>query len=141
MAYATMQDLEHAAGGAGRLLALSDFDGDGVIDAAAVEAAQAKADGLIDSYAARRYAVPIDTPSAVLVQCAAEEAVFQLAFRRGMATEQDLGERELRIQWLESLAAGKVRPSDPAPRKSSAVVNRHDPSRRAVSRDGLKGFW
>lgn len=141
MPYATMQDLEHAAGGAHKLVELADLDHDGVVDGAAIAAAQAKADGLIDSYAAQRYAVPIASPSAILVQHAADEAVFQLRLRRENVTERDVQERALRLQWLESLSQGKVRPSDPTPAKSSAVVNRYAPSDRAVSRAGLKGFW
>lgn len=141
MPYTVTQDLEQAAGGAARLVELADWDGDGEADAAALAAAQAKADGLIDSYAAMRYATPIASPSAILVQQAADEAIYQLKSRRGMVTAQDVEERTARMEWLEQLSKGRVRPDEPLPPKSSAVAARHSISNRAVSREKTKGFW
>jgi phage gp36-like protein len=141
MPYASRQDLECAAGGADRLTELADWNRDGVADDDAIEKAQAKAEGLIDSYAALRYAVPIAAPSQVMIQHAAEETIFQLKLRRGMVTQADADERVVRLEWLDRLSQGKVRPSDPAPPKSSAVRNGYKASQRAVSRRKLRGFW
>lgn len=141
MPYTTIQDLENAAGGAARFVQITDWDGDGFPDADAIAAAQARADGLVDSYAAKRYAVPVREPSAALVQVAADETIFQLLVRRGQASDIDREERDIRIAWLDALSEGKVRPSDPAPRRSSAVADRYRSSERAVSRGQMKGFW
>ena len=133
--YATLADLEAAAGGAERLLQLTDLHADGLIDPEAAQRAQGRADALIDSYASVRYAVPISSPSQAIIQTAADETVFQLKVRRGAATEQDQQERDLRLQWLEALSQGCVGPSDPPPPKSSAVTSKAARSGRDVSRE------
>ena len=142
MGYTTEPDLITAAGGRARFVQISDRDGDGIADAEFVAAAQAKADGLIDSYAGKRYAVPIANPSQMLVQVAAEEAVYQMILRGDTGpSESERDEWENRKGWLESLAKGKVVPSDPPPTKSSTIKNRFRRSNRAMSRERSKGFW
>ena len=141
MPYTTTDDLAAAVGGAERLVELADWDADGVPDASALTAAQAKADALVNSYAAMRYAVPIAAPSNAIIQVAADETIFQLKLRRGAATELDLTERDVRARWLERLSEGKVRPSDPPPRPSSAVASHRGPSSRDVSQVKTRGYW
>jgi len=141
LAYSSLDDLEKAAGGHERLIQLADWNGDGSIDLDVIAAAQAKADALIDSFAAIRYAVPVRDPSPALVQISADEVVFQLKLRRQMVAEADVTERDFRFQWLEKLSMGKTRPSDPPPPKSSAVKSRATESMRAVSREKLAGYW
>lgn len=141
MAYASRKDIEHAAGGAVRLVQLADWDGDGVADDDVIASARDKAEGIIDSYAAMRYAVPVARPSRTFVQLAAEETVYWLRERRGRLDDTHHLARDLRLQWLVQLAKGRVRPSEPLPPKSRAVVNRYGKSRRAVSRERMKGFW
>ena len=121
MAYASQSDIETAAGGAVRLVELADWDADGVADATAIAAVQAATDGWIDSYAAVRYAVPVASPTDTLIQVAAEECVYRLRQRRGMASEGDEQRHKEREAWLVHLSKGLVRPSDPAPAKSDAV--------------------
>lgn len=142
MAYATVHDLENAAGGRDRLVQIADRDGDGEPDAALIAAAQAKAEGLIDSYAGKRYSVPVANPSAMLIQIAAEETIYQLLVRNPPGvTDDDRDERDRRLDWLKDLATGKVVPSDPLPAKSPTVRAGYHPSKRAMSRDRSKGFW
>lgn len=140
MAYTTTPDLEAAAGGADRLVQLADWDGDGVADASVLASAQSTADSIIDSYAAIRYAVPIESPSAAIVQHAAAEAIYWIRSRRGMLTEDDVRQKELRDKWLDQLSRGRVRPSDPTPPDSTAVKAARRVSTRDVSRENLKGY-
>ena len=142
MSYATMQDLETAAGGRTRLVQIADRDGDGVPDAEFIAAAQTKAEGLINSYAGKRYAVPVANPSKMLVQVAAEETVYQMILRGSTGpTDAERDEADNRKTWLESLSKGLVVPSDPPPAKASTVKNRFKRSKRAMSRERSKGFW
>jgi phage gp36-like protein len=140
MPYATQAQIQAAAGGAVKLVELADWDGDGVVDAAAIAFAQEAADGWIDSFAAGRYAVPIATPTNTLVQFAAEEAVHRLRLSRKVVDQDDKDQRELRVEWLKLLQAGKVRPSDPAPAKGTAVRSQVVVNDREVSREKLKGY-
>lgn len=140
MTYASQSDIETAAGGAARLVELADWDADGTADAAAIAGVQAATDGWIDSYAALRYAVPIESPTATLVQVAADECVYRLRQRRGMVGEADEQRHKEREAWLVHLSKGLVRPSDPAPSKSDAVRSKVVVNNRDVSRCTLKGF-
>lgn len=141
MAYASQTQIQHAAGGADRLVELADYDGDGIADADVIAAVQAAADGWIDSYAALRYAVPIEDPTDTLVQLAAEECVYRLRQRRALgATEQDERQHKDREQWLVHLSKGLVRPSNPAPAKSDAVRSEAVVNNRDVSRRNLEGY-
>jgi phage gp36-like protein len=140
MPYASQAKIELAAGGAVRLRDLADWDGDQAVDAAVIAEAQAAADGWIDSYLRMRFATPIAAPSTTLVRIAAEEAVYWMLERRGMAGPQDVESRKRREAWLRDCASGAVRPDEPLPAQSTAVQSAwvDDPG-RAVSRDGLKG--
>ena len=75
----------------------------------------------MDSYASGRFTTPIANPSSVLVQHTARIALYQMRNARGMASEQQRQDYDDAIEWLDKLAAGKVRPSDPLPAKSAAV--------------------
>lgn len=142
MAYASQTDIEMAAGGADKLVQLADWDGDGDVDATVIAAAQAYADGLIDSYARRRYATPIASPTSTLVAKAAEECIYWMRERRSIRSEDDRVSHDERIAWLRDLSNGLVRPDEPLPTKSTAVRSAIvDRSTQDVSRDGLKGAW
>ena len=140
MPYATQAQIESAAGGAVKLVQIADWNADGLVDAGAITFAQEAADAWIDSFAALRYAVPIASPSRVVQQFAAQEAVYQLKLSRDAVDEHDDKERELRVEWLKLLSQGKVRPSDPAPAASDAVRAEVCVNNREVSREKLKGF-
>ena len=101
-----------------------------------------KAEGLIDSYAGKRYKVPIENPSAMLIQIAAEETIYQLRVRGPSGvTEDDRDERDHRLAWLKDLSTGKVVPCDPPPDKATTVRAGYHKSKRAMSRERSKGFW
>jgi phage gp36-like protein len=140
--YASTTEIQTAAGGAARYVELFDWDGDRAADADVVTQLQLEVDSWIDSFAGRRYKVPLESPSAVLRQHAAEEAVFRARAKRNLAADDDRTAHEERLRWLEHVAAGRVVPCDPLPAKAStnrsAWVSRDGDD---VSRDKLKGAW
>lgn len=119
MAYATTDDLVHAAGGQDRYVQLFDWDGDGTADAGVIERAQLLADGRIDGYARKRFATPIANPSATLRAFAAKLVVLEARITRGVIGDAEVKSAEMAAkEWLEDLAAGRVSPSDPEPTRS-----------------------
>lgn len=121
MAYSTQTDVQHAAGGAERLLQLSDWDRDGLSDAAAIAQKIAEADAWINSYVGQKRSVPVASPPDILRLCSAREAVFLMKVDRGMATDDDRVGHSERERWLEGVAAGKISLGvEPAPAPSSA---------------------
>lgn len=143
MPYASNTDLEHAAGGADRLLQLTDWNHDGAPDPTVVAEALAQADAFIDQYLSLRYATPIANPSPVLRGYAAEHAVYWLRQTRGGVSEEENRQLENRQRQLEQMRDGRLRPDDTAPQRSEAVravfVER-DPDAIGFSRNSLKGF-
>lgn len=144
MAYATTDQIQNAAGGAARLVELADFDVDGIADVAVLAQAQAEVDGVIDSYVAKRYAVPVATPSLALQAASAAEVVYWLRSKRGGVADDHRREHEERLKWFEAIAKGHAVPSDPLPTKAStarsAWVERDDDD-AVVSRASLEGAW
>jgi len=140
--YASTTEIQIAAGGASKLLELFDWDNDGVADAAVLAQLQLEVDSWIDSYAGRRFSVPIASPAQVLVLHAAEEVVYRARLKRGMVSEEATQGHADRVKWLEGLARGHVVPGDPLPTKASTVrsawVSRDSDD---VSRDKLRGGW
>ena len=157
MAYCVQADLERAAGGVALFLKLADHNGDGTADTDVVADAISDAERYVDSYLARRYSVPLASPSDVIRRVTAEEAVYILrkdsvALGNVEGVFSDLQLVHLQnVLWLEGVAAGKINPGvDPAPTKSSAVgasigtranSTDTDMTDTLVTRSSLKGFW
>lgn len=143
MAYATQDMIQMAAGGAERLVQLADWDGDGAIDADVIAAAQAAADGWIDSYLRTHYATPIASPTETLRRMSAAECVYWMRCSRGMQLgDHDVEGRKLRTDQLLLMQQRKLLPDDPPP-VASTVAKRavFVDSDRDVSRENLKGTW
>ena len=144
MPYASLEELTYAAGGTDRLTQLTDWDDDGVPDDAAIAQALAQADAFLDQYLSLRYAVPIANPSPVLRGYAAEQAIYWLRQARGMVGEEENRQLENRQSQLEMMRDGRIRPDEPTPASSTAVVAtfvERNPDVAAVSRSNLKGMW
>lgn len=145
MAYATLSQIQTAAGGPVRLIELADFDADGAVDDAVVAQAQAEVDARIDSYVAKRYAVPLPAPSVALQACSAAEVVYRLHEQRGnVQTDSPMHRSHLeRTAWLEAIAKGHVVPTDPLPTLAStarsAWVGPDDDDPTSTS--NLEGGW
>jgi phage gp36-like protein len=144
VAYSATGDVQQAVGGAARLTALADFDGNGVIDAGVVDAAIAEADALIDSYAHKRFKVPFAAPTERIKRLSAWLAAYNLRSARGMVTEDVQHRYEAEIEWLEGLRDGVNLPGvEPIPTKSEIVKDKAGDrdSTKAVGREKLKGWW
>jgi phage gp36-like protein len=144
--YAVQADLERAAGGAANLVQLADLDADGSIDAVGLAAVINDASRWVDSYLARRYDVPLASPSDIIRRVTAEEAVYQLKKQRRAVDADARTEHEDNERWLEGVRDGAINPGvDPPPAKSTAVAattgvrDSDDPDQ--VTRNSLKGFW
>jgi phage gp36-like protein len=144
MAYSATGDVQTAVGGAARLLALSDTDGDGIADAGLVDAAILEADSLIDTYASKRFRVPFSSAPPAIKALSARIAARVLRRNRTMVLASDVTDEETDRKWLEALAKGDVLPGvEPIPEKGSIVTDKaavRDPAKE-VSRERTKGFW
>ncbi|MGE0547611.1 MAG: phage protein Gp36 family protein [Kofleriaceae bacterium] len=142
MPYATQAEIQLAAGGADQLRQLSDFAGNGTINADVIARAQAAADGVIDSYLRLRVGVEDleelrANPTTTISELAAAEAVYWMKKSRGMVSELDLNLRKEREVRLKGLKAGELRQSDtPKAQRATFVENHGD-----VTRKGTKGMW
>lgn len=147
MAYATQDQIRLAAGGSSpagpsdRFVELADWNGDGAVDADVIAEAQLRADGWIDGYLRLRYATPIATPSDTLIRIAADECVYWMRSKKQQLSQEDMEERKNREHQLEAMAAGKIRPDEPLPLKSSAVTSTVVDLGGCITREGLKGMW
>ncbi len=142
MSYATDADIELAAGGADRLLALADWDNDQVADADVIAKAKVAADGLIDGYLRLRLGVDDHarvraTPSATLAELAASEAVYWMKSKRNMVGADDIEQRKERERQLKMMNAGSFRIDD-APGTQRAVFIENDGD---ITRKNSGGMW
>lgn len=142
MTYATLTQIQLAAGGADRLVEMADWDADGAIDAGVVEDAQAAAEAWMHEWLRLRFLVPVvpTTPegAATLARISAAETVYRILSRRRFAGKSDHDGHEERERELKGFADGHRRPDEPLPGKSSAVVAAIVPNTSCTSRDALK---
>ena len=136
MAYCTQADLEDRYR-AENLLALADYDGDGVADSDVVAKAIADASYEMDSYLGKLYAVPITPAPECLRRCATTIAWYYLRLGRESVTEDARNAYEDCVRLLKEIAAGKVDIGvDPKPTASAAVPGvRYDSQDRLFGRD------
>lgn len=142
MAYTTREAIEAEIGEA-VLTALADLDNDGTEDAGVVDGAIRGADALINSYANKRYAVPLTVGLDVVTEHALQLAIYNLRRKKQALTALDITTHADDIQWLKDLAEGKVTLGvEPQPPKSSLMRDAATPrpTWKDVSRDKLKGF-
>lgn len=140
MGYATLADVTAAVGGSVRLTQLADHDG-GV--AANVIDAVAEADGIIDSYANKRFRVPFAVVPVTISKLSARWAARVLHRNAGQVLAEHVTGEESDTKWLEALARGDVSPGvDPNPEKASIMIDKAAPrdATIAISRERLKGF-
>lgn len=112
MAYASNADIEQRLGSAA-YVQLSDDEATGSASEARVSEAREAAEGEVDSYLARRYAVPVDVSlhpelAAILRSVALDLAEYRLHARRPPIPPDITNKRENSIRWLAAIAAGTV---------------------------------
>lgn len=145
MAYCTQADLIDLIGEE-RLSQLSDRErtAEGYINATRVAKACDDASSLIDSYAAKHWAVPFADASPVIRALAARLAIYGLIEGGSMGpTPEQVAEQGIRLKWLEDLAAHKVTPgTTPSPAPHTMVVDAtyERPATKTMSRNAFKGF-
>lgn len=132
MSYTTQQDLEHAAGGATRLVELADWDHDTVADPDVLDRAQREADGFVDMHLRRFSAADLAAlradPTDTIRRIASDEAIYQIKKRRGQVaiTAEDIKDREARITELRDMRADKLRAQDQKTPRGRFVENDTD---------------
>jgi phage gp36-like protein len=107
MAYASIADMERTAGGASRITALSNPDGD-TRDEARLNAALAEATSIVDSYIGQRYRVPLATVPTFLATYTAIIAVWTLANDALSITETEKERYKSTIDHLKRISDGKA---------------------------------
>ncbi|MFQ5765414.1 MAG: gp436 family protein [Rhodospirillales bacterium] len=107
MPYSTQSDIQKLLTPQ-QLVQLTDDDRDGLADAAVVTEAIAQADGVIDSYLARRYTVPLTTVPAVIRAASVDIGIWNLYARRSIANESREKRYNATIAFLRALADGKA---------------------------------
>lgn len=147
MAYATQTDLEQSAGGAARLVDLADYDKNGVADAAVVARAISEAEELVDGYARRlRDLLPFNPVPKKIKYLVADEAVYWLKQKRGVATDDDRVAKTERELLLERMAQGKWNPveGDTYPLETGGgtpTVVEHTEVTRPFGRAAMKRYF
>lgn len=145
MAYATLAQVQVAAGGADALRKISDQDGSGSTQQATIDAAVAEADGLIDSFVHKRHRVPLTSPSLSVQTLSARHAVRVMRSNVRMSITKDITDEENDRAWLAMGAKGLVSFVDePQPAPSNLAVDSTSagtPSTREVSRRRTRGIW
>jgi len=146
MAYITNADIELRLGG-DAYVQLTDDDGGGVADEEVVNEARLGAEGEVDSYLARRFAVPVDVLAhpelkGVLASLCLDLAEYRLRARRPPVAEDVVRRRQEAVAWLEAVAGGRIElpavsaPAGPARGLSAGVVG----NERILSRDELSDY-
>ena len=112
MSYITNADIEERVGGVA-FVQLADDDGNGVADVGVVDEARLGAEGEVNSYLGRRYAVPISLTTHpdladVLASFTLDLAEYRLRLRRPPVPEDARRRRDQAIEWLTRLAEGRI---------------------------------
>ena len=125
MAYITNADIEERLGSAA-YVQLTDDDGDGEPDAGVVDEARLAAEGEVNSYLARRFAVPIDLTvhadlADLLASITLDLAEYRLRGRRPPVPKDALDQHAHAIDWLARVAGGAVELPSAAPVAANAT--------------------
>jgi len=138
--YATLDDLR-AAFGEDELLAITDRDNTGAVDAGLAEEALARAASEADSYLARRYAVPVAAPAPpVLVAAVCDIARYRLTGGPASETDPILERYRQAVKWLERVAEGTADlPGQSQPGEGSAAGVAFSTGRRVFDRRPRQG--
>lgn len=136
--YAAQADITDRYGQ--NILDAVDRDGDGQPDLAAVDKALADASGLIDTYLASRYSLPLPSVPELLTRLCVDVALYQLV-RGGTAAAEDQRLRyEDAIQTLRDIGAGRAALDLPAPQSDARKDVHTSGQARLFTRDTLKGI-
>ncbi len=112
MAYVTVQDVEERLGSSA-YVELTDDSGSGQADLDKVNEAIGGAEGEVDSYLGRRYAVPVQIAgfpmiAALLKTIVLDLVEYRLRGRRSVVSAGVERRRREAVEWLARVAAGEV---------------------------------
>jgi phage gp36-like protein len=139
--YATRQDIVDRYGESALRIA-ADRDGNAEADQQAVERALTDAAARIDSYLARRYALPLAATPPVLVGIAVDLALYALSGNAGALTEERRRRHDDAIRLLELIADNKAGLDLPSQQEGASRIRRieADAAPRVFTRETLKLF-
>ncbi|MCA9530481.1 MAG: DUF1320 family protein [Myxococcales bacterium] len=141
MAYATPADIETALG-PDRYLIVADRDADGSVDAAAVTAAIAEAEGTVDSYLVRwsaelqALAQPLPAVKAAVVSI----VVWKLLVRQERATEDVKDDYDEAMRWLRDVSSGKADLGLDPVDASAGASSQTRSTPRLMTRESMRGI-
>ena len=136
MSYAAQSDIDNRYG-ASLLLVIADRDGDGVVDSDAVMLALADADDTINAYLAERYQLPLLTVPPVLLKCACDIAIYNLA---ALPTDEMRARFDDAIKALKNISTGAMKLGvAPAPTTSGQSATLVGPARQ-FGRNGVRNW-
>ncbi|MCP4248922.1 MAG: DUF1320 domain-containing protein [bacterium] len=112
MAYITNTDIQTRLGNSA-YVQLTDDAGTGQANEAVVDEARLGAEGEVDAYLARRYAVPIDLVkhpelAGLLASIALDLAEYRLRLRRPPIAAEATSRSSNAVVWLRRVAAGEI---------------------------------
>lgn len=124
------------------LISITDDDDTGSVDSDKVGAAIEKADAMIDSYLAVKYAVPMDPVPAIVKKLSVDIAVYELFSRRDRVSDSTRKRFDDAVTFLKDVAKGKAGISGATSADSSMSSNAPTmtTSPRVFSRIKMKGF-
>ena len=147
MSYIINSDVELRLGTA-RYVQLTDDAGTGSANTAVVDEARLGAEGIVNSYLAQRYAVPIDLNThpqvaAVLKSTTLDLVEYRLHARRRQVPVDVIAKRDAATAWLQRVARGETALPSVAPISPNAAAGLRAATTgedRLLSRDELSGF-
>ena len=147
MSYITNNDIQERLGIA-LYVQLTDDAGTGSADIDKVDEARLGAEGFVNSYLTRRYAVPVDVAgeadlAAVLASITLDVAEFRLHARRPPVPGDVIGKQRAAEAWLEQVAAGRVKlpvTNELPQRDTDGPVADASGADRVLTRDEMDGL-
>ena len=147
MSYITNSDVQLRMGTAS-YIQLTDDTGSGSADTNIVDEARQGAEGEVDSYLSRRYAVPIDLVThpqvaAVLKSASLDLVEYRLHARRRDVPAGVVSKRDAALAWLRRVAGGETALPSVLPIAPNAAAGLRTASTgddRLLSRDELSDF-
>ncbi len=147
MGYISNSDIQTRLGSA-VYVQLTDDAGTGLASVAVVDEARAGAEGEMDAYLARRFAVPISLSrhpelTGILTSMALDLAEYRLRLRRPPISAEATARRDAAVAWLQRVAAGEIELPAAAPLEASqlgGIAGRATGTERIMTREELSGY-
>lgn len=107
MPYATTDDLISAFG-LNEMIAISDREGDGVVDGSVTLEALTRASSEADSYIAARYTLPLSSVPEALKSAVCDMARYRLTGGEASQTDVIVERYKAAIAWLRDISTGRA---------------------------------